>query len=258
MPEFAPRLLLLAGILLPYPTMAEAATPNGGCGEGRHWVKAHFRHAYFKADGTHVRATTVSAHCSDNPPGYAFWIEKLKTGSPEQWPNKKENPRPWTVEQKERVLEALSVFPIQMQRQDIRGIFRMDRSAFFPNSMSGDHRGNIVIYDNAFEEKGNLSQELAHEISHRIFDSLSSDDLEAYRWAAAWFNVSEDPFRPDYQLLRMKVVEPDSANSVEEDFSNNLEYFLFNPTKLQEVSPAVYSWIATRFGDKFRIRKEAH
>ena len=33
------------------------------CGEGQHWVRAHHRRAYVRADGTQVSAADVSAHC---------------------------------------------------------------------------------------------------------------------------------------------------------------------------------------------------
>jgi hypothetical protein len=51
------------------------------------------------------------------------------------------------------------------------------------------------------------------------------------------------------------MVDPDSANSVEEDFSNNVEFYLFNPSKLKDVSPGAYNWIQSHFGAKFKLGK---
>ena len=131
----------------------------------------------------------------------------------------------------------------------------MTKSIYFPNPASGNRSGDIVLYDNAFDEDHNLSEILAHELSHRIFDSLSSDDTESYRSAAGWINVSGDKNAPNYTLLRKKVVAPDSTDSIEEDFSNNVEFFLFNPSNLQDVSPSAYNWISKHFGANFKLGK---
>jgi Mlc titration factor MtfA (ptsG expression regulator) len=55
-------------------------------------------------------------------------------------------------------------------------------------------------------------------------------------------------------LNRKGLVEADSVNHSEEDFANNIEYFLFNPKTLKEKSPRVYDWISKKFGDKLKLR----
>ena len=51
---------IIAGILA---IEAKAAA----CSEGQHWVRAYHRRAYYRADGTFVAATQVTAHCQGNP-----------------------------------------------------------------------------------------------------------------------------------------------------------------------------------------------
>ncbi len=43
--------------------------------------------------------------------------------------------------------------------------------------------------------------------------------------------------------------------SIEEDFSKNIELYLFEPAKLKATNPAVYNWIRRKYGAKFKLRK---
>lgn len=130
----------------------------------------------------------------------------------------------------------------------------MAKSIYFPNLASSDRIGDLVIYDSAFDETRNLAQILAHEIAHRIFESLSDEDIESYRFPAGWINVStlENPI---LVLTRKSAVKENSYNNIEEDFANNIEFYLFNRAKLQEISPGAYNWIKNHFGAKFKSGK---
>ena len=50
-------------------------------------------------------------------------------------------------------------------------------------------------------------------------------------------------------------VEEDGKNSVEEDISNNIEYFLIKPQALKTKTPAVFNWFYKKYGDKFKLGK---
>jgi hypothetical protein len=51
------------------------------------------------------------------------------------------------------------------------------------------------------------------------------------------------------------VVANDSVSDPSEDFANNVGGFLFDPAKLQGVSPEAYKWIERHFGANFRLGK---
>ena len=97
------------------------------CPSGLHWVRPHPRRAYTRSDGTHVSATQVRAHCQGNPPAYAVWNPRLKSGFPTKWENKSEKARPWAEDEKERVLEALSVLPDDLLAKSVEGIYRLEK-----------------------------------------------------------------------------------------------------------------------------------
>ena len=55
--------------------------------------------------------------------------------------------------------------------------------------------------------------------------------------------------------MREFYVEDDGKEGPDEDFSNNIEYYLFKPDQLRSKSPKVYEWIRKRYGDSFRIER---
>ncbi len=97
-------------------------TYAANCNSNSHWVRAHHRTAYYKNDGTFVRASEVSAHCQRNPEGYKFWNGKIKNGLLPSWPNKTETSKSWTQGEIEHVLEALSELPSELWGDYIEGI----------------------------------------------------------------------------------------------------------------------------------------
>ena len=50
-------------------------------------------------------------------------------------------------------------------------------------------------------------------------------------------------------------VEKDGTESPEEDFANNVEYFLFDRKTLIKKTPTAEDWIHRKFGDKFKLGK---
>jgi len=222
------------------------------CGVGKHYVKSHFRKAYTRSDGVHFKATTVKEHCADNPKNYDFWNPKLKNGRPDGWARKTEKSKHWSTEEREKTLEALSKMPPALMSAKLREIDRMIRSQDFPNPASSDN-GDIVLYDTAFEKDKSLTQILSHELAHQYYKNLSGKDFESYRKAADWFNISNLGTKPVYRTAGRMFVAKDGVNSIEEDFANNIEYFLNQPKELKKSTPKVYDWISNHFGDKFKL-----
>lgn len=227
----------------------------GRCPLGSHWVKQHHRRAYQRADGKFFSAATVSAHCSQNPAGYDVWKARFRSGRPPSWPLKQEKVSTWTEEERERVLEALSYFPDALQNLAIRGLYRMQKSVYDRNAASGDAAGDIVLYDPAFDLHQNLSQVLAHELAHRAYSELSPNEADDYRAATLWFDKGKNSGQPNWVCLRKSFEAPDGGDSPAEDFSNGVEYYLFNPNRLKAVTPQAYDWIKGHFGANFKLGK---
>jgi len=216
-------------------------------------VKSHFRRGYLRSDGTPVKATNVKSSCKEASAVYKFWSSKIKNGSPSDWPNKNEKQATWTAEEEERILEALENLPEELWSDVIKGLYRLKKSKDFPNPASNGN-GHIVLYDSAFESKRNLARILTHELAHISYQNLSKEDAPDYRRATNWgFEASTG--RVYYWKGRESgYVAEDGKISPEEDYANNIEYYLFEPEKLIEETPSAYNWIKKHFGGKFKLK----
>ena len=249
-------ILFLFGILF-IMSQANAANPTPGtCPPGQHWVRSHPRRAFTRTDGTPVSATYVSACCKPNPTAYKSWNTRLKEGMPPGWIQIHEKQKEWGPDEQERVLEALSDLPASLLVDKVRGIYRLEKSSSDDENPASGQPGEIALYDPAFDPKQNLTRILAHEFAHEIFRQYSKSEEINYLAAADWIvfrntKTGETRFIPN----RDNYVEDDGKESPSEDFSNNLEYYLFDPNTLKEKTPKVFDWIQNKFGANFKLVK---
>ncbi len=250
MVSWLPALIFLS--VLTTCNLAQADT----CPQNSHWVRTFSRRAYVRADGTNVSASVVRAHCAANSKAFTFLNGKFKSGMPDVWEYRKtEKSKPWTDAEREEMIEAVSDLPESLWPANLKAIYRAGKSVSYPNAASTDNFGNTVIYDSAFSSKTSLAQIIAHEFSHHVYFGFDQRDSQSYQNAADWMVIGTRNDRPVWATARTSFVDPDGYMSVDEDFSNNIEYFLFNPTKVKELAPRVFSWIQTRYGSNFKIRK---
>lgn len=232
----------------------ESVAKPAACSPGEHWVRAFHRRAYIRRDGTTVRDADVPAHCRTSPKGYAFWEPKLKAGLPSDWPLK-ESPKIWTVDERERIVEALSEIPLALWGERVTGIHRA-RKSVVPENPASSKDGVVVVYDNAFGEKDRLSRLLAHELAHQKYREMSEPNKRAYENATGWIEL-HPPGSIESVLFNRGTgfVESDGKLSPAEDFANNVEYYLFEPKKLLETTPNAHRWIRDFFGVTFKVDK---
>lgn len=224
------------------------------CPKGEHWVSAHHRRSYYRADGTFVSATNVRAHCQSNWKSYDWWKDKFKTGLPGRWPYPKEKSKPWTEEEKERMFEALDEVPDQLKLKTINGLYRFAHSQSGDNPSTWVEGGMIGFYDSAFENH-RLARVLSHELAHEYYDQMGAGQ-EQYEEVAGEKVTKSGSSGPSSKQIRTEgFVEEDGNRGFEEDFANNLEYFLFEPKVLQSVTPSVYNWMREHFGSKFSVQR---
>lgn len=216
-------------------------------------VHGHSRRSYLRSDGTFVKATNVRTHCRTQSQGYSFTLDRFKKGSPKDWPHKMEVASSWTEEEKERVIEALDDIPDALLDKNISGIYRLKRSKDFPNPGSSSP-GNVVLYDSAFDSSRNIGQIIAHELSHQNYGQLSDKEKQDYRLATGWHTELEPDGKIYWNGRKDGYVEEDGRFSREEDYANNVEYFLYNPDKLKKVTPSAYDWIKKHFGESFKLK----
>lgn len=231
-----------------------AATGHPACLSGQHWVTAHHQSAYVRADGTPVSAANVRAHCQANSPAYAVWASRLKGGMPPRWEMRGEHPKIWTDDERERVLEALGALPDVLLNVPPQNIYRLTKSSSDSENPGSGHDNDIALYDPAFDPKQNLSRVLAHELAHKLYDQFGESDAEAYNTTAGWRVKRTDSGARVFVPRMDGFVEEDGEEGPNEDFSNNIEYFLFDPKALHERTPKVYDWIQQKYGKAFKLK----
>lgn len=173
------------------------------------------------------------------------------------WLPSKEKQKKWTTEERERMLAALSVLPEALLLDSVKKIYRFEKSQNYDQNPASGQDGILGIYDSAFAKNSNLSRILAHELAHELYRQIPDANTETYLKASGWLIVI-DPLtrRKTAYPNRDQYVEEDGPESDTEDFSNNIEYFLFNPDRLQKVTPGAYNWISKKYGDKSKLAKE--
>lgn len=231
------------------------AYANLKCPQGQYQVSGHQRSGYTRSDGTIVKPTSVNTYCKQFTKAYEYSKDRFKNGIPPNWPHPKEQSGIWTTAEKERVTEVLEDFPDVLLSQKINGIYRLKRSKDYPNPASSSD-GIIVIYDSAFDPSRNLGRIIAHELSHQNHHDISNTDQQDYRRATGW-RLRLESDRNVYWIGRKTgYVEEDGKISYEEDYSNNLEHYLYDADKLKKETPTAYEWIKKHFGDSFQLKRQ--
>ncbi len=127
----------------------------------------------------------------------------------------------------------------------------MQRSSAVGNPGSIAESGQeIVVYNIAFDGPGlSLDKIVAHELPHAIFLNFSKSEIKDYERSLGW-NVA---FKG--QARSGSFIRSGARDNVDEDFANNIEYFLFAPEELKSKVPKAYSWILNKFSKNFKLKE---
>jgi hypothetical protein len=207
--------------------VVSAAQATIDCPDGHFPVKAHPRNAYSKQDGTQVKATTVKEQCRPYRKIQAP-VPKFLVGNPANWPMPAEKFKAWTKEEETQIRQILSKLPKTLTHVGEIKFHRSSEKSFNP-ALSNSENKIITIYDNiSAHDKGRV---IAHELAHFLWDSLNIDERDEYYISSQW-KKSED--KKTISLIRKDVPIQDSYVGPHEDFSNNVELFLFQKESLSK------------------------
>lgn len=93
------------------------------------------------------------------------------------------------------------------------------------------------------------SRVIAHELGHVIHLHLKKSEWRDYQTALKWKKLENGSFsRPG------KFISSRAKDSVEEDFGENIDAFLFEPDRLKETVPAAYGWISKKLPKGFKLK----
>ena len=172
--------------------------------------------------------------------------DRLRTGFPKDWPLK-EKIKKWKELERRQTAESISKMPEELIRGNSIEIYRLEKSIIFPNPSTNMNSRpfKVSVYDSAFDKKYDIAQILSHELAHALYQQMSQDMKSSYNLKMNWVLI--DRARELWISRKDGFVEEDGKISPEEDFSNNVEYYLWKPEKLKSVSPHAFDWLKTHF-----------
>jgi hypothetical protein len=214
------------------------------------YVRPHARDSYQKRDGTIYSAADVVGYCRQKSQS-ATLVKHLKNGKPVGWPHKNEKFVNWTKDEIELLVKALANLPIKISSLPI---FFRAKTSIVAGNPAASMSGIIVLYDKAFDNSIDLSRIIVHELAHELYRSKKPLELREYESVAKWIRLdnSDKPFR----VGRSQFVAPDGDQSPDEDFANNLEFYVYEPLKLKLKNPEIYVWFEIGYGDKIKKKQE--
>lgn len=190
-------------------------------------VKAHPRNAYSKQDGTKVKATTIKEQCRPYRK-LTTPIPKFYASKPVEWPIPNEKFKEWTKGEDIELRQILGKLPKTLTHIGEIKFHRSSEKSSNP-ALSNSENKIIVIYDSISTH--DKSRVIAHELAHFYWDSMNDLEKEKYNEAAQWIKSKDGKF---ISLTRKEVPIQDSFLGPHEDFSNNVEIFLFQKELLNK------------------------
>lgn len=172
-----------------------------------------------------------------------FWKNRLK-GPAEPF-------KPVVGEEQTQLEMALSRLPKGFRPASLKAIVKGSRPVDFtaPSTEATSTDEFVILYPRAFSDPSHLDRIIVHEIVHVLIIKEWADTFEKYKKASGWAAVTESGYR------KGDFVEYDGKTSPEEDFANNVEYFLFDRKALKNRSPAIFNWLQNNLGQKVRLEK---
>ncbi len=214
------------------------------CPKETYLVKGHLREAYYRSDGTYVSKTTVSSYCKNYRDDGPLKIE-FKIRMPKGWPHSKELFKKCSKKSLNRIQKSLVELPKILTNVGSLKIYCADRSIYPNNPASSAPTVKIIVlYDSAFS--GDVERYVAHELAHILYDRLSNEEKRELHKVSLW----EKDKKGEYRTIRKKFSEPDGSNDPAEDFSNNVEHYLFNKKEFKKIYSSISKWIENLLGEK--------
>ncbi|HLE11210.1 MAG TPA: hypothetical protein VI754_08170 [Bacteriovoracaceae bacterium] len=213
------------------------------CPPGTYLVSGHPRSEYFRNDGTHVDAATVSSYCKNyrtDGPFKTVFADKMPRG----WPHKKEEFRKCTAKEQKNISEILKSIPSVLTQVGEVTILCAKKSEYENNpATSIPETKTIVLYGSV--AKSETKRVLIHELAHFLYESLSQEERRSYWRASEWFqvNINQPPIS-----IRPYFSEEDGARGADEDFSNNVEHYFEEHEKFKKDFKDIYLWLKKFFG----------
>lgn len=194
------------------------------------YIREQWIDAYTKLDGTKVSAHSRDAHCREIERSNYFQDSTNQT-----FKNIKPKIKRWNATEKKIVQENLALLPPWLSKYYLAEILRGDVGGSPKNpAASFAFTRTLIVFDRFFKEKEKRDI-IIHEMAHIAFSSIDPTQKLEFIRVSGW--TIDDDFRP---VPPQKLLMPDSKDSIDEDFSNYLETFYKDQTRLMTFNPLAF------------------
>jgi hypothetical protein len=108
----------------------------------------------------------------------------------------------------------------------------------------------IILFPSAFAKSEEVSRIMAHEITHFLIANEWASHFKRYKQASGWETEGRV-----VEERKGGFVATDGRSSPEEDFANNIEFYLFERSKLKVQSPEIFKWIDNTLANLLKMEK---
>ncbi len=171
----------------------------------------------------------------------SFWMKRLKASA-----------EPFShlaSEDRRIVARALSRMPKAFRPAKMKAIVKASGeggiiTGYSPAVSSDEY---LILFPSAFGKPGEIPRILAHELSHFLIENEWAHQFKEYKQANGWGTRTR---------RKGGFVESDGKSSAEEDFANNIEFYLFERSTLRTQSPEILGWIEKNMRALLQLEKE--
>lgn len=158
--------------------------------------------------------------------------------------------KPLKAEEQEKILGAISRLPKGFIPKSLKAIVRASNIDFLsPQNPATSSDEFIILFPRAFSSSAQFDRVLFHEVVHHLTINEWSSDFLKYKKEFGWNSLKDGAYRNG------EFVENDGKTSAEEDFANNIEYFVFDKEKLKEASKGIFNWINKNMKNRLKTEK---
>ena len=150
--------------------------------------------------------------------------------------------------EKGRIRDIIKKLPLMLTSFGTITFYRQKSGKVKSNpAVTDPEKQTITIYNSIAEHS--MERVVAHELAHILYHNLSDKEKDSYKNIAQW-DSSEISNKVVTISVRKVFVAIDGIFSPDEDFSNNMEYYLFEKNTLKRKKPKIYNWIEQLMEDK--------
>ncbi len=208
------------------------------------YIRSQKVNSYHRADGTFVREYYRGGYCRDLPRENYFadsTAQAFKSISPKI--------KKWTPAEKALVTKHISLLPQWLANYALQEVLRADTDGTSNPASSIPLTKTMLIFDSFFKNK-DQRYIILHELAHIALWDLEASRVEEFAKTSGW-NINVTRNSSITRIPPVKLLLPDSAESISEDFANHVELYYSSPQRLKAHNLKSYQCI-----DKIIKQKE--